>query len=68
MSTPRRGTKKSFLVAVILFSIAFVIYAVMFVSRSGTGTTQNNLLRGILTVLFAILAIMNFVNYKRAKE
>jgi hypothetical protein len=55
-------------VAAILFSVAFVIYVVMFVTRYGTGTTQNNLLRGILTVLFAILAVMNYVNFKRAKE
>jgi inner membrane protein involved in colicin E2 resistance len=68
MSTARKGGKKSLLVACILFSIAFVIYGVMFVNRYGTGTTQNNLLRGVLTVLFAILAVMNYVNYKRAKD
>ena len=68
MSTAKKGGKKNLLVASVLFSIAFVIYAVMFVTRYGTGTTQNNLLRGILTVLFAILAVMNYVNYKRAKD
>jgi hypothetical protein len=68
MSTVKKGGKKSFLVATVLFSIAFAIYGVMFVTRYGTGTTQNNLLRGVLTVLFAILAVMNYVNYKRAKD
>ena len=68
MSTARKGGKKNLLVAALLFSIAFVIYAVMFVARYGTGTTQNNVLRGILTVLFAILAVMNYVNYKRARD
>lgn len=68
MSTVKKGTKKSFLVAAILFSISCVIFGFLFVYRSETGTTGNNMLRGILTILFGILAVMNYVNYKRAKE
>jgi hypothetical protein len=68
MSTIKKGGKKSFLVTTVLFSIAFVIYAFLFIRGYETDTTNQKLLRGILMLLFGILAVMNFFNYKRAKD
>lgn len=68
MSTAKKQTKKSFGVTAILFAISCFVFGFLFIYRFETGTTSNNLLRGILTLLFGILAVMNYVNYKRAKE
>jgi hypothetical protein len=67
MDGVKPDVKKSSLVAAVIFAIAFIIYSFLFVSDFETSTTSKNALRGILAGLFAILSIMNYVKYKRAK-
>ena len=67
MDVGKTNVKKSSLVAAIIFAVAFVIYSFLFISDLETSTTSKNSLRGILAGLFGILAIMNYLKYKRAK-
>lgn len=68
MEVNNSKVKKNSLVAAVLFAIACIIYAFLLIKDFDTGTKTGKILRGSLTVLFAILAVQNYLKYKRAQD
>jgi hypothetical protein len=68
MQEDKLKLQKGSLIATLLFAVAAAIYGFLFISDFGKGSTGRDLLRGCLSVLFVILAIINYVKYRKASS